>query len=110
MAERDRTVLNMVQGRANKWDLRIEGGIRAKVEESDASDNDARHRMCNNRHVECGMDFSKVLMPGYASISGKGPAQPALPRMACDQTSNSSCDDEGFQHDSAGIISDGLIE
>ena len=66
--------------------------------------------MCNDGDVEYGMDFPKVSVSRYASISGKRPAQPALPCMAGCQTANASSDDERLQDHGANMIADGLIE
>lgn len=49
-------------------------------------------------------------MSWNASVSGKRPAEPALPCMAGDQASDAGRNDEGFQHDGAGRIPDGLIK
>ena len=66
--------------------------------------------MCNDRNAEGRMDFAKELMTRNTSISCKGPAQPALPRMRCGQTPNTGGNDERFQHDGAGIVPNSLIE
>ena len=49
-------------------------------------------------------------MPWDPAIAGKGPAEPALPRVRGDQTSRPRCDDEGFQGDGTRIVADGLVE
>ena len=90
--------------------LRIKGSVRAQVQQSHTSDDEAGHGVSDDRHIEGGVDLAQVLMARDAAVTGKGPAQPALPGMAGDQTANARGDDKGFQHDGASVVADGLVE
>lgn len=49
-------------------------------------------------------------MTGQAAIAGKGPTEPALPRVGGDQAAGTRGDDEGLERDRAAIVADGLVE
>ena len=66
--------------------------------------------MCPERDIDARIDVAEEFRKGKAAVAGKGPAKPALPRMARDQTPDARRDDQSLQHNGSGRVAERLVE
>ena len=88
----------------------VEGRIAPQVQQSQDRHDDAADEMCPERDIDAGVDVAEEFGKGEPAVASKGPAEPALPGMASDQTPDARRDDQGLQHNGPGRASEGLIE
>jgi len=62
------------------------------------------------RYIELLIDMPQVRTKRHAPVPCKAPTEPALPRMATDQTSHARRHDQRLEHDRPGGTAQGLME
>ena len=88
----------------------VEGRIAPQVQQSQHSHDDAADEMRPKRDIDAGIDVAEEFRKGKPAVASKGPAEPALPRMAGDQTPDARRDDQGLQHNGSGRALERLVE
>ena len=88
----------------------VERRIAPQIQQSEDSHDDAADEMRPERDIDAGIDVAEVFGKGKPAVASKGPAEPALPRMAGDQTPDPRRDDQSLQHNGSGRAPEGLVE
>lgn len=88
----------------------IKRRIAAQIQQPQHSHDDAADEMRPERDIHAGIDVAEEFGEGKPAIASKGPAEPALPRMAGDQTPDARRDDQSLQHNGSGRALERLVE
>ena len=84
--------------------------IAPQIQQPQHSHDDAADEMRSERDIHAGIDVAEEFGKGKPAVASKGPAEPALPRMASDQTPDARRDDQSLQHDGSGRALERLVE
>ena len=88
----------------------VERRITPQIQQPQDRDDDAADKVGPERDIDAGIDMGEEFGKGQAAVAGKGPAEPGLPRMACDEAPDARRDDQGLEHDGAGGALQRLVE
>ena len=65
--------------------------------------------MCVEGYTDAGVDLGPQVGPWEALVSGEGPAEPGLPRVAGDDTAEGGEEDEAAEEDGTALVTERLI-
>ena len=88
----------------------VERRVAPQIQQSQHGHDNAADEMRPERDIDAGVDMAEELGKGKPAVASKGPAEPALPRMAGDQTPDPRRDDQSLQHNGSGCALERLVE
>ena len=88
----------------------VERRIAAQIQQPQDSHDDATDQVRPERDIDAGVDVAEKFGKGKPAVASEGPAKPALPRMASNQTPDARRDDQSLQHNGSGRAPERLVE
>ena len=98
-----------VQQRDARSHHAVERSRRTQIQQAQGADDEAAHAVRDQRHVERVVHLRQPLVAGQAAVACKRPAQAGLPGVAGDLAAHARDNKQGFQHDGAGLVAQGLV-
>lgn len=87
----------------------VERRRRGEVEQADDGDPGAGHEVCVEGHTDAGVDLGPQVGPWETLVSGEGPAESGLPRVAGDDTAEGGEEDEAAEEDGTALVAERLV-
>lgn len=77
-------------------DHAVEGGVGAEIEQAEKRDDEAGYEMCAEGDLNASIHMAEKFAEWQAAVPGEGPAEAGLPGVACDETPDACCHEQGF--------------